>query len=35
LEEFGQALEQDEKDRRGCGTGLPKDWRNRIFKLSQ
>ena len=29
---FTQALEQDAKDARLRGSGLPKDWRSRILK---
>ena len=29
---FKEALEQDEREARERGSGLPKDWRNRIFK---
>jgi hypothetical protein len=29
---YQQALEQDEIDRRNKGSGLPKDWRSRIFR---
>jgi len=32
LEKFGEALERDIRDAAERGSGLPKDWRNRIFK---
>lgn len=30
---YQQALEQDEIDRRNMGSGLPKGWRSRIFRV--
>ena len=32
FEKFREALEQDAKDAAARGSGLPKDWRNRILK---
>ena len=32
IAKFRQALEEDEKERRERGSGLPSDWGNRIFK---
>lgn len=32
IEKFREALEQDAKEAAARGSGLPKDWRNRILK---
>ena len=32
IEKFREALEQDAKEATARGSGLPKDWRSRIFK---
>jgi len=32
IEKFREALEQDAKEAAARGSGLPKDWRSRIFK---
>ena len=32
MEKFREALEQDAKEAAARGSGLPKDWRNRILK---
>ena len=32
IEKFREALEQDAKEAAERGSGLPKDWRNRILK---
>ena len=32
FEKFREALEQDAKEAAARGSGLPKDWRNRILK---
>lgn len=32
LRKYKQALDQDEKKAAARGSGLPKDWRSRVFK---